>query len=64
MATSVTLPPVSCPELDAILAGLRAMQHLLDQDALPSTIREILTAHGSGLGLRQIDELCEKINCA
>ena len=64
MATSVTLPPLSTNEFNAILAGLRAVQHLLDQDTLPSAIREILTAHGQGLGLRQIDELCEKITFA
>jgi len=54
-----------CPdELNAILAGLRALQHLMDEDQLPPAIRTILTDRGRGLGLRQLDELCQRLNCA
>lgn len=64
MTFVTTLPPLHIEELDALLAGLRALHYLMDRDQLPSQIREILTDHGRGLGLDQINELCQRINCA
>lgn len=62
--TSIALPPLRPEEFNAILAGLRALHYLMDHDELPPEIREILTDHGRGLGLRQLDELCHRLNCA
>ncbi len=64
MALITTLPPLRAEELNAILAGLRALQYLMDHDQLPPEIREILTDHNRGLDLRQIDEFCERLNGA
>jgi hypothetical protein len=64
MALVTTLPPLRAEEINAILAGLRTLQYLMDRDQLPPAIREILNDHGRGLGLDQINELCQRINCA
>jgi hypothetical protein len=63
MPTTVTLPPISGQEFDAILAGLRSLEYLMDRDQLPPDIRGILIDHGEGLGLTQIDNLCQRLNC-
>jgi len=64
MDHTITLPALNAEEFDAILAGLRALQYLIDHDQLPPGIREILTDHDRGLGLDQIDALCQRLNCA
>lgn len=68
MATSthihITLPTVTLNEFNALLAGLRALQHLLDTDTLPPAIRSIHTDSGDGLGITDLDRLCERLNCA
>jgi len=67
MATTVQpqihLPAVSLNELNAILAGLRALQYLLDTNTLPPAIRTIHIDNGNGLGLTAIDSLYERLNC-
>ncbi len=55
---------VATKEFDAILAGLRSLQHLLETDALPLMIRGILIDTGPGLGITEIDTLRQRINCA
>lgn len=60
----ITLPTVTPNEVNALLAGLRALQYLLDTDTLPPAIRCIHTDGGRGLGIADIDRLCERLNCA
>lgn len=60
----ITLPTVTPNEFNALLAGLRALQYLLDTDTLPPDIRGIHTDGGRGLGIADIDRLCHRLNCA
>jgi len=58
---------LSDSELDAVLAGLRLLQHEMSCGGwLPYKIREIYTEHGHGHGLAtsEIDRLCERLNVA
>ena len=64
MPKLITFPSVTTEEFNAILAGLRTLQHMLETDSLPPMIRGILTDNGSGLGITDIDDLCQRINCA
>lgn len=64
MTNPITPPPLSGNEFNAVLAGLRSLQYLMDKDQVPTGIREILTNGGQGLGLDQIDLLCQRLNCA
>jgi len=64
MDHTMTLPALNAEEFNAVLAGLRALQYLMDHDQIPPEIREILTDQGLGLGLRQLDDLCRRLNCA
>jgi hypothetical protein len=50
-------------ELDAVLAGLRLLQHALERDdGLPYGIGHIYSYSGPGLTSAQIDQLCQRLN--
>jgi hypothetical protein len=50
-------------ELDAVLAGLRLLQHALERsDGLPYGIGQIYSYRGRGLTIAQIDHLCQRLN--
>jgi hypothetical protein len=50
-------------ELNAVLAGLRLLQHALEHgDGLPYGIGQIYGHHGPGLTSAQIDQLCQRLN--
>lgn len=62
--TPITLPPVTKAEFNAVLAGLRALQHMIDRHCLPPPITGILRDSPCSLNTDQIDHLCHKLNCA
>jgi len=64
MTTHIPLPVVTPREFDAILGGLRALQHLMYHDRLPGDILGIVTDHGHSLSPTEIDDLCHRLNCA
>jgi hypothetical protein len=64
MTTHIPLPVVTPREFDAILGGLRALQHLMHRNQLPGEIQAIVSDHGHGLSPTEIDELCQRLNCA
>ena len=51
-------------EIDAVLAGLRLLQQDLMRGGLSVDIELVYTNTGAhaGLGVEEIDELCERIN--
>jgi hypothetical protein len=64
MTPSIALPAVTPREFDAILGGLRALQHLMYHNLLPGEIVGIVTDHGHGLSPTEIDDLCHRLNCS
>lgn len=56
---------VTAKERDAVLTGLRLLQHALEDGHIsPPPLRTILTNDGThpGLDLDEIDALCERVN--
>lgn len=65
MSQKIYLPALSGPEFDALLAGLRALQKMIDTGSMPNNIVSILTNDGEHEGMWDLDELdtlAERIN--
>jgi hypothetical protein len=57
--------PMDDIEPDAVLAGLRLLQHALERgEGLPYGIGHIYSYSGPGLTSAQIDQLCQRLNVA
>jgi hypothetical protein len=61
----MALKKLESPEHNAILAGLRLLQLFVDGRISAAGIDDILTNGDTeeALGVEEIDELCETVNC-
>lgn len=64
----IALPDVTPGECDALLAGLRVLQWVLDltpsPDSLPDSLHDLLVNGGSALTSDELDHLCHRLTRA